>query len=58
VFVSGTVAWQFRSGLTIDAKIIQILFVMLGALTVPHMIIVEPIRIKGWSTTLAPANEK
>lgn len=54
VFVSGLVAWQFRSGLTIDAKIIQVLFVMLGALTVPHMIIVEPIRLKGWSTVLAP----
>ena len=57
VFVSGLVAWQFRSGLTIDAKIIQVLFVMLGALTVPHMIIVEPIRFKGWSTVLAPAKE-
>lgn len=54
VFVSGLVAWQFRSGLTIDAKIIQVLFVMLGALTVPHMFIVEPIRLKGWSTVLGP----
>lgn len=57
VFVSGLVAWQFRSGLTIDAKIIQVLFVMLGALTVPHMIIVEPIRLKGWSKVLRPTNE-
>lgn len=57
VFVSGSVAWHFRGGLTIDAKIIQVLFVMLGALTVPHMIIVEPIRFKGWSAMLAPAKE-
>ena len=58
VFVSGSVAWHFRSGLAIDTKIIQVLFVMLGALTVPHMIIVEPIRFRGWPMMLTPANEK
>ncbi|MFZ4508797.1 MAG: Brp/Blh family beta-carotene 15,15'-dioxygenase [Fimbriimonas sp.] len=48
VLVVGAVAFRLSPAKGLDAKVIQILFVSLAALTAPHMIIVEPIRFRGW----------
>ena len=56
VFISGAIAWNFKNSLSIDAKVIQILFVLLAALTAPHMVIVEPIRFRGWVNPLSTKN--
>lgn len=39
------------SGLSVDRKVIQFLFVGLAALTVPHMAIIERVRLSGWKPT-------
>ena len=38
-------AWHFLRGQPIEAKVIQVVFVALAALTLPHMAIVEPLRL-------------
>lgn len=48
VFLATAVAWTYRGSLALDASIIKIVFVMLAALTAPHMLIVEPVRLGGW----------
>ncbi len=58
VFLAAAVAWSFRTSLTLDANVIKILFVMLAALTAPHMFIVEPVRFAGWKIPRRYGDEK
>ena len=49
VTLSGVAAaWYLLSGMPVDTRFTQILFVGLAALTIPHMIIVEQVRCSGW----------
>ena len=50
-FVLGTSAacWFLLGNISVDARIMQILFVGLAALTVPHMLLVERAHLSGWT---------
>jgi hypothetical protein len=48
VLIVSAAAWYFLKGVPLEARIIEIVFVGLAALTVPHMILVERVRISGW----------
>ena len=48
VVVASAVAWHLLKDTTLDARVLQIVFVGLAALTVPHMILVERVRLSGW----------
>lgn len=41
-------AWFVFGDIPLDARIIQIVFIGLAALTVPHMALVEQVRMSGW----------
>ena len=51
VLAVSLVAWYFLRTTPIDARIIQIVFVGLATLTVPHMALVERVRLSGWGKT-------
>lgn len=42
------IAWWLLSGVAIDERVMQVLFVGLAALTAPHMALVEQARMRGW----------
>lgn len=54
VFAGSAVAWHFLKETSLDARIVQLVFVGLAALTVPHMVLVEQVRLSGWKKGAAP----
>ena len=44
----GALAWRFGGNVALEPKIIQLIFVGLASVTVPHMALIEPIRLSGW----------
>lgn len=48
VIALSTVSWFMLKNQTLDGRVVQIVFVGLAALTVPHMALVEQVRLKGW----------
>lgn len=48
VLLASATAWHFLDGMPINGAIIQLVFVGLAALTVPHMALVERVRLQGW----------
>ncbi|MEY4813162.1 MAG: hypothetical protein RLZZ162_235 [Verrucomicrobiota bacterium] len=48
VLAGSTVAWVFLRDTALDARVVQVVFVGLAALTVPHMVLVERVRLSGW----------
>ena len=46
--LAGIALWPSMKGLTPDIAIVRILFVALAALTVPHMVLIERVRLSGW----------
>jgi Brp/Blh family beta-carotene 15,15'-monooxygenase len=48
VLLASAVAWHFLKNTPLDARVLQIVFVGLAALTVPHMMLVERVRLSGW----------
>lgn len=54
VLIGSAAAWYFLRETSLDARIVQLVFVGLAALTVPHMVLVEQIRLSGWKKGAAP----
>lgn len=48
VIALSAVSWFMLKNQTLDGRVVQIVFVGLAALTVPHMALVEQVRVKGW----------
>ena len=48
VFLMAAGAWYGLPDSSVDARIVQFIFVALAALTVPHMLLVERVRWTGW----------
>ena len=42
------VAFHLLEGAPLDARTLQVVFIGLAALTVPHMMLIEPLRLRGW----------
>lgn len=44
----GALAWRLGGDVPLEPKVIQLIFVGLASVTVPHMALIEPIRLTGW----------
>ena len=53
VLAASAGAWYFLQDTALDARVVQIVFVGLAALTVPHMALVERVRFSGWRKAAA-----
>ena len=51
VLAVSAACWFLLGDLPVDARIVQLLFVGLAALTVPHMLLVERAHLSGWAGT-------
>lgn len=54
VAMLGGAAWYLLRNQPLDQRVVQIIFVGLAALTVPHMALVERVRLRGWIRGPAP----
>ncbi len=50
VFIGTAIAWTTLASFEFETRVVQIIFVGLAALTVPHMALVERVRLSGWRT--------
>ena len=48
VLAGSALAWVFLRDTALDARVVQVVFVGLAALTVPHMVLIERVRLSGW----------
>lgn len=46
--LAGVALWPTLTNLTFETAVVRILFVSLAALTVPHMVLIERVRLAGW----------
>jgi len=49
--LAGVALWPTVMGLTFETAVVRMVFVALAALTVPHMVLIERVRLAGWRST-------